>query len=154
MESADIRGLSKKEILPYIDQYEEKIRSLNDEVAYLRNENARLSEAWKARSINIDKAGSIAEASLAITGIFASAQSSADIYLENIRKLEERLTAETDGKIAEAQRKCEQMLRETETRCAEREAQEKVRLEELRRETKERFAQINKLYKEFGEILE
>lgn len=41
----------------------------------------------KDRQIEIEKAGSIAEAALALSGIFQAAQSAADQYLENIQRL-------------------------------------------------------------------
>jgi len=153
MESSELRSLSKKELLPHIDRYEAEMKRLDAEIAYLKEENKRLTAENSERAIKIENVGSIAEASLAVTDIFMAAQKSADIYLNNIRRLQTSLEAETDGKIAEAKRKCEEMLRETEARCSAREEEERRKLEELRRETKERFEKINNLYKEFGEML-
>ena len=61
---------------------------------------AALAEAEKKladREITIMNAGSIAEASLALTDIFAEAQRAADLYIENIR----RRTATADEEVPE-----------------------------------------------------
>ena len=51
----------------------------------LEKELAEAKEALEDRRIIISKSGSIAEAALALTDIFAEAQKAADLYLENIR---------------------------------------------------------------------
>ncbi|MCC9890778.1 hypothetical protein HK150_04705, partial [Streptococcus agalactiae] len=44
----------------------------------------QLKEALDDKKIKISKAGSIAEASLMLSGIFETAQLAADTYLENV----------------------------------------------------------------------
>ena len=57
----------------------ELIDALKDRIATLE---AELAE----KTIRIERSGSLAEASLAVTGILEEAQRAADIYLYNIRK--------------------------------------------------------------------
>ena len=60
-----------------LDQKDARIRELEEEMA----------EWKKSRRIELEKAGSIAEASLRLNGVFEAAQKAADQYLENLRRL-------------------------------------------------------------------
>ena len=62
-----------------LDQKDARIRELEEEMA-----------EWKeSRRIELEKAGSLAEASLRLNGVFEAAQKDADQYLENLRRLSE-----------------------------------------------------------------
>ena len=53
----------------------------------LEARNAELEEKMKSREILLSDAGNIAEASLALSGIFEAAQKAADDYLLNVRRI-------------------------------------------------------------------
>ena len=71
--------LKKKDLLEIMLRQGEEIDLLRARVTDLE---ARLA----SKEISISKAGNLAEASLAVTAIFAEAQKAADIYLSNIRR--------------------------------------------------------------------
>lgn len=109
------------------------------ETEKLRSENEQLRQQLSSRQLQIDKAGSLAEASLQINRVFETAQAAAEQYLENIRMLSGRqelvcsqMQEEATGKasmiVADAKRKCLIMEKETEERCSSmvREAEEKA----------------------------
>ena len=64
----------------------------------------------RARQLTLEKAGSIAQASLELSGVFQAAQAAADQYLESIRALREKTAQE-----------CRQMLEDTRARCSKAE---------------------------------
>jgi hypothetical protein len=66
------------------------------------------------RTIKIDKAGSIAEASLQLSGIFTAAQDSCQYYLENVKLLSERQAKVCQQMEEETKEKCERMVAEAE----------------------------------------
>ena len=74
----DLSKLKKRDLLEIMLRQGEEIDSLRAQVADLE---AKLED----REFAINKAGSIAEASLAVTDIFKEAEKAAMIYLENIR---------------------------------------------------------------------
>ena len=78
-DAAALLKLKKKDLLEIMLRQGEEIDLLRSRVADLE---ARLA----SKEISISKAGNLAEASLAVTSIFAEAQKAADIYLSNIRK--------------------------------------------------------------------
>ena len=80
MQEKDLHKLGKTELLSIIYNQQKEINSLNEEIKILNNK-------LEDRTININEAGSIAEASLRLNDIFNKAQAAADEYLENIKKI-------------------------------------------------------------------
>ena len=74
----NLRKLRKAELLQIMLEQSDEIDRLRDRVEELEKE-------LEDRRITIEKAGSIAEASLKLTRDFEEAQKAADLYLENIR---------------------------------------------------------------------
>lgn len=92
MTDKEFRRLSREELV-------EIIYELQRSEAALREENDRLKEKLADRSLKLENAGSLAEASLALNGVFEAAQSAADQYLAAIRDAQ----AEAREKAAQAQ---------------------------------------------------
>ena len=82
----EFKRLSRAELIEIIyrmQQDEETLRRENDEL------RARLAD----RRSHLENAGSIAEAALALNGVFAAAQAAADDYLAEVRQLRDRAAA-------------------------------------------------------------
>ena len=75
----NLTRLSKREILKIMVAQGEEIDKLNARVAELETELAE-------RRVAMDRVGSLAEASLALTKIFQEADEAAAIYLDNVRR--------------------------------------------------------------------
>ena len=58
----------------------------SQEIDSLRKERDELKKKLADRRIRIEKAGSLAEASLRLTNIFEEAQKAADLYVENVKR--------------------------------------------------------------------
>jgi cell division septum initiation protein DivIVA len=71
----------------------------------------------KDKTIKISEAGSIAKASLELSGIFEAAQEAADIYTNAIKEKEEKVAQELKEKYDKADAKCEEMLARTRREC-------------------------------------
>ena len=78
----------------------------------LRQRLAELEEKLRERQIAVDQAGSIAEASLQLNGVFASAQAACGQYMENIEQLSVRQEEVCRRMEQETREKCDRMLRE------------------------------------------
>ena len=92
MTDKEFKRLSREELV-------EIIYELQRSEASLREENDQLRGKLADRSLKLEKAGSLAEASLALNGVFEAAQSAADQYLAAIRDARE----EAREKAAQAQ---------------------------------------------------
>jgi uncharacterized small protein (DUF1192 family) len=64
----------------------EIILAQSDEIDRLRAELAQKDAELESKRIAIAESGSIAEASLKITNIFADAQRAADLYVANVKR--------------------------------------------------------------------
>ena len=99
MTEKDLKKLSRTDLLQMLITQSEELHSVKEQ---LQRAEALLAE----RSIAISNAGSIAEACLALNGVFEAAQAACAQYTENMKKTDElcrRMETET-------RRKCEEMV--------------------------------------------
>ena len=87
----ELRKLKRKELL-------EIMLSQAKLIEELENELAKTKEELNNKNIMIKEAGSIAEASMKLSGIFEKAQEVADKYLNSIRKNNEVLVMDDEIK--------------------------------------------------------
>ena len=84
--SPDLSKLKKREILEIMLKQGEEIDTLRARITELESEVAAKEAELQKHEFNIQKFGSIAEASLQVTNIFEEAEKAAKIYLENLRR--------------------------------------------------------------------
>ena len=107
MEDRELRRLSRTDLLELLlaqRRENEQLRCILDQT------QAQLAD----RTIHLDQAGSIAEASLQLSGIFEAAQDSCQYYVDNIRLLSERQNEICQQMERETKEKCDQMVAEAE----------------------------------------
>ena len=83
MQQKDLSKLSRLDLLELLIEQSKEVERLN-------NEMMEMKEQLENREIAVDRAGTLAEASLELSGIFDAAQKAADKYLENVRLMEEK----------------------------------------------------------------
>ena len=110
MTDAELRKLKRVELL-------ELLLAQSKETEELRAQLEQAQEQLRSREIQLSEAGSIAEASLRLNGIFETAQSTAEQYLENIRRLSGEQEEICRRRDEESRAAAEQRLRETEEKC-------------------------------------
>lgn len=117
MENMKLKKLTRAELL-------EMLIAQSKEVAALKEQLNRAEEQLRNRQIIVENAGSVAEASLQLNGVFEAAQNAADQYLENIRRRAD-ICEETERKSRERAEKllndvrirCNAMVSETQKKC-------------------------------------
>ena len=110
MTERELRRLSRTDLLELLlaqRRENEQLRCILDQT------QAQLAD----RTIQINRAGSIAEASLQLSGIFNAAQDSCQYYMDNIKLLSERQSQVCQQMEQEAKEKCEQMVAEAEQKA-------------------------------------
>lgn len=110
MTDKELRRLSRTDLLELLlaqRRENEQLRCILDQT------QAQLAD----RTIQIDKAGSIAEASLQLSGIFNAAQDSCKYYMDNIKLLSERQSAVCQQMERETKEKCDLMVAEAEMKA-------------------------------------
>ena len=107
MTDNELRKLSRGELLKMLIAQAEENKSLQER---LEKAEAQLAD----RQIKIEQAGSLAEASLALNGVFQAADDAARQYLENIEALSRQQDEISRGIQEEAERKATLLLKEAE----------------------------------------
>ena len=90
MDAEDLSKLRRSELL-------ELLLEVTKENERLKKRLAVYEEVVHDKEIAIKESGSIAEAAIKISGVLEAAQDAADLYLENIRKLEQELREKVNG---------------------------------------------------------
>lgn len=114
MTENDVKRLNRSELLQLLIAQTKRSEELEAE---LENVKKQLAD----KEIKINEAGSIAEASLQLNEVFASAQSAAAQYLENIKLLHSRQEEICAKREAESLQKAEEILKEAEEKSKKRE---------------------------------
>jgi len=112
----DIKNRSKNELISIAMQQNEQILHLAAMLKRTEAQRDALAEECRnlratveERQIKIDSCGSIAEAALELQGLMQSAQSAADVYLDNIKRVNE----ETARRCALLEKESEDKANET-----------------------------------------
>ena len=112
MDEKELRKLNRQELLEILLEVTEENEELKGEIETLRKK-------LRSKAMMIKNAGSLAEASLKISGVFERAQLAADVYLRNLKRMEKQMKqkqAFLDGMISKEE--YENLLQE-ETRSME-----------------------------------
>lgn len=110
MTERELRRLSRTDLLELLlaqRRENEQLRCILDQT------QAQLAD----KNIKINNAGSIAEASLQLSGIFTAAQDSCQYYMDNIRLLSERQSEVCQQMEQETKEKCDRMVAEAEQKA-------------------------------------
>lgn len=110
MTERELRRLSRSDLLELLlaqRKENEQLRCILDET------QAQLAD----RNFKIDNAGSIAEASLQLSGVFAAAEESCRNYVENIKQLNERQSVVCQQMEQETKQKCDRMIADAEAKA-------------------------------------
>ena len=100
----ELKSLKRSELIEIIYQLKKSEQEL-------QKENEALRKSLESKRISLANAGSIADAALALTDIFTTAQESADVYLSEIVQRKAELERDYDLIIDEANSKADEIVR-------------------------------------------
>ena len=98
MMDQELRHLTREDLLDIIYELQRRTQQVEQENETIRKQLAD-------RTVKLEKAGSIAEAALALNGVFEAAQAAADQYLAQVHAANEQSQQLADRIVADAQRK-------------------------------------------------
>lgn len=125
MADKEIRRLSRADLIDIIYELQKNEQRLQAEIAELRGK-------LEDRTLKIAEAGSIAEAAVGLSGIFETAQETADRYLTEVSELRERAKAESERMLAEAKAQADDEVRRAQLEIAGRWQAFEEKLQQLR----------------------
>lgn len=85
MKEKELRRLKRVELLDMLIEQGRLVDAQREEIGKLKTQIEELNRKLEDRNLSLEKAGSIAEASLQIAKVFVAAEDAARIYLENLR---------------------------------------------------------------------
>ena len=138
----DAKNLRRSDLLELLIEQTEENQRLMNKITQLET---KLSE----RVIVMEQAGSIADAALGLTDVFAQAQDSADRYLESIRR---KLT-EAEDAVRRAQGEAKQIRRSAEEEAQELTRQTREKAEQIRRSAEEEAQELTRQTQEKAQAL-
>lgn len=123
-----LQRLKRGELLELLLEQSKENEELRQQVESLTQNITQLEEKLADRTIEVEKAGTIAEAAFKLNGVYAAAEAAAQQYLDNLKLLYKReekncvqKEAETEAYVkkmlAEAEFNCEEKCRQTESKC-------------------------------------
>lgn len=124
MTEEDLKKLRRSDLLELLITQERENEQLRAQVT-------RLKERLENREIDLDQAGSIAEAAMRLNGVFQAAQDAAAQYLENVQRLSGRQEEICRRQEEESRQAAQQRLEETEETCRRMEADTRKKCQEL-----------------------
>lgn len=110
MTDLELRKMGRRELQDALMEREE-------ELEHLRSRLVTAEKKLAEREILIDRAGSIAEAALAVNGVFEDAEKAAKQYLENIEKLSSRQESVCAQRDQESREKADRILSDAQVRA-------------------------------------
>ena len=110
MTDKELKKLSRAELLEMLIAQSKRADELQEK---MEKAEAELN----SRQLKVDEAGSIAEASLRLNGVFEAAQAASEQYLDNIRLLQERQEEICAKRDAESKEEAERLLADTKESC-------------------------------------
>lgn len=132
----ELKKLTRKQLLELLISQTEEVERLQEKLSSVENQ-------LKQRTILINEAGSIAEASLKLNNIFEVAQNTANQYLENIEILDKNQKLLCKQLEEETRLKAQNMIEETERKCLEREHEADNHLEIVSKKLNSLYQQYN-----------
>ncbi len=138
MTDQELRKLNRRDLL-------ELLVSQSRERDYMQAELARMKKDLQDRRIQVEQAGSIAQAALQLNGVFEAAQAAAEQYLQNIeqrsREIEDicaRREAVCIQREKATQKKIEHQLRAAAEHIEVMEEESRRKCEKMEREAKQK----------------
>lgn len=116
----ELKKMSKLELI-------NKVTALNEEITGLKEQLAAAEDRLNSRTIELQEAGSIAEAALKLNGVFEAVQGAAEQYLENIALLSGQQERICEQREKESIEKSIKLMEQTAEKCSalEKETKEK-----------------------------
>ena len=102
-------------------------------------------------AIDIEESGSLAEASVKISGVFEAAQNAAERFLENIRLRQEETDRACEERDSESREKAIELLESTEAKCRALEEETKQKCAEMAEAAKQ---EADSYWREVSEKME
>ena len=138
MTDKDLHRLRRGELLEILLEQSKENDNLRIELEEKNKLIEELNKKLEDRRIDLQEAGTIAEASFKLNGVFDAAEKAAKQYLDNLQELYERETVVYAKKEKEVETRCAVMLQTTQENCNSLKAETEKNCAELETVTRQK----------------
>ncbi len=117
MTDKELKRLRRGELLELLLEQSKENEFLKKQVKELSEDVEDLRKKLTDKRLELDKAGTIAEAAFKLNGVYSAAEAAAKQYLDNLELLYIREEEKTVKKIAEAEAYVQKLLEDTNEKC-------------------------------------
>lgn len=146
MTQNELKRLSRSDLLQMLLKQSKELKELKQTLA-------ATEEALQDKRIMINKAGSIAEASLKLNGVFEATQTACQQYIENIAHLSHRQKVICAQMELESKKRAERIIAEAQVKSDEMIQNAKVESQQYWDTVSEKMQTFVKEHAEFNSIL-
>ncbi len=146
MTEKDLRKLNRKQLLELLLKQTARTEQIQQQ---LIEAERKLND----KTLIETEAGSIAEASLKLNGVFEAAEAAAAQYLENVKKLSENSALLIKQAEDEATKKAEAIIADAKKQAEQREAEAESKLKEINAQLEHMYNQkrmLDDIFKNFS----
>ena len=129
----------------------EELKKMREEIAKEREE---MTQKFKGRADEIEQANSIPEASIMLNEVVKTMQEAADLYIKNIKMIEEVKTVSAEKIESEARERAEAMLQETERKCKAMESEGLVAVNKWQEHSQQLCTMIANFHEKLHKMIE
>lgn len=133
MKEKELRRMSRSELLQMLIERTREIERLQEQLKYSRSALEKTQARLADRSLALEKAGSIAEAAVKVNRVFEDAQKAAEDYLNGIRMMQQEQEKTCACMLDETRQQADEILNQARAKSAQMEADAQRRCEELLR---------------------
>lgn len=112
-----LKNFGRKELLELMLEIRHENEHIVKQAQDISDQNRILLEQLKDKKIKINKAGTLAEATFLLNGVYESANVAAQQYLDNLQDLYNREKMQFEQKEADASKQAQQMLDDAAQQC-------------------------------------
>lgn len=112
-----LKHLGRKELLELMLEIRNENERIAKQAQDISNQNRTLLEQLKDKTLKINKAGTLAEATFLLNGVYESANVAAQQYLDNLQDLYDREKIQCELKEADASKQAQRMLDDATKQC-------------------------------------
>ena len=120
MTDKKFRRLSRSELVEIIYELQKNEQELKKQKSALEKENKKLKNSLELRELKLSQAGSIAEATVELSGIFEAAQNAADEYLSQIKADNADVESRCQKILSDAEDEAERIIRNADEQVEEK----------------------------------
>ena len=146
--NSSLKNLGRKELLELMLEIRKENELIAKRAEDISNENRLLLEQLEDKTVKISKAGTLAEATFLLNGVYESANLAAQQYLNNLQDLYDREKIQCEQKEADASiraqcmlddaaQQCERLIKSTQERCQAMETEARTTCEAMKLRAKE-----------------